>query len=404
MRTDSTYLLRAAKLFDERIGLKNEASFRPRLARALRDVAYELGVGVEELVDRLPADASVFDAVLVRVTVQESGFFRHPEQFETLARVLMPTLSGPVNAWSAACANGQEAYSLAMVMNEAGRSGTVFASDVSPAALERTAAGSYKAREMNGVSDERRRRHFIPVGGGWQVKPELRRMITTQRHNLVDSIPARVSTCRVVMCRNVLIYLDHRHARLFLERLADAMDSSACLFIGAAETLWQMTDRFEPAQVGVSYVYRPAPSGSRLRTEKAPVPSAVLAPELPQQLPRRPPMMADQSPRHVDVTAQHYERMGRGLLADGSLPSAVVAFRQWAYLSSDDPAAHFQLGSTLDAAGDSVAASRAYRAALAALDRCSPEQLVDSLHGYNPAELRRLLVDRCGATSAQVRR
>ena len=78
---------------------------------------------------------------------------------------------------------------------------------------------------------------------------------------------------------------------------------------------------------------------------------------------------------------------------------AAVAFRRWAYLSPDDPTAHFQLAAALDAVGAHASALRAYRAALGALDRSTPERLVEQLHGYNPAELRRLLIDRCLAAS-----
>jgi chemotaxis protein methyltransferase CheR len=365
----------------------------------------------EELVGALATDAALFDALLERITVQESGFFRHPEQFEIFARVLLPKASRPIRTWSAACANGQEAYSLAMIMSEVGGPGSVFASDVSPAALRRTTLGSYRDREMGGVSAERRGRHFVRSGDGWQARQNLREMITVQRHNLLDPIPLQVSACHVVMCRNVLIYFKLRHAEMFLDRLADTMSRAAYLFVGAAETLWQLTDRFEPAQIGVSYVYRPIPRGSRRRPAVAQVrpsatppsllrPSVAIAKLDPRPVPRIPPPItavksAAPMAQPIDETGEDYGRLGRELLAAGSVQPAIVAFRQWTFLSPDDPTAHFQLGSALDAADARASALRAYRAALAALDRGEPEQLVDVLHGFSPFELRRLLIDRC---------
>ncbi|MEP7112539.1 MAG: protein-glutamate O-methyltransferase CheR [Ilumatobacteraceae bacterium] len=392
---------RAAQLLDARIGLKPDASFRPRLVRALRDVAEAKSMDREELVGALPTDASLFDALLDQVTVQESGFFRHPEHFEILARTVLPTFRAPFRAWSAACANGQEAYSLAMVMNEIGGSGCVLATDISPAALERAAIGTFKEREMGGVSADRRRRHFLRLpGDGWHVRQHLREMVTVQRHNLLDPIPRQVATCQVVMCRNVLIYFEQRHAESFLERLADAMDPKACLLVGAAETLWQMTDRFEPAQIGVSYVYRPLARGSSRRTTvsntKLDVHPVALGP-----VPATAVRAADPPAQPFDETGREYGRLGRQILAGGSLQQAIVAFRQWAYLSPDDPVAHFELGSALDASGERVPAVRAFRAALAALDRCSPEELIDASHGYNPSELRRFLIQKCLSTSDQ---
>jgi chemotaxis methyl-accepting protein methylase len=409
MTTDTALLHTAAQLLDARIGLKPDVSFRPRLARALRDVAESMNIDREELVGALATNTTLFDAVLNKVTVQESGFFRHPEQFEILARVILPKIQPPFRAWSAASANGQEAYSIAIAMSEAGGPGSVFASDVSPAALMRTATGSYAAREMGGVSEERRRRHFLREGDRWRVRQDLRGMVTVERHNLLDPIPPHVATCQVVMCRNVLIYFKLRHAESFLERLADAMPRTACLFIGAAETLWQMTDRFEPAQIGVSYVYRPIPRGAVRRTASAAAvtssrppapPSPVLSITKPLVPRHAPPLVATTSlseplAQPLDETGQEDGRLGRQLLASGSLQLAIVAFRRWAFLAPDDPTAYFQLGSALDEAEAHTSALRAYRAAIAALDRCEPQRLVELLHGYNPAELRRLLVDRC---------
>jgi chemotaxis protein methyltransferase CheR len=408
---ESALLHSAAQLLDARIGLKPDISFRPRLARALRDVADAKHMDREELVGALATDAALFDALLERITVQESGFFRHPEQFEILARVLLPKIPPPFRTWSAASANGQEAYSLAMTMNEAGAAGAVLASDVSPGALRRTAMGSYKDREMGGVSVERRRRHFVRAGDGWQARQNLREMVTVQRHNLLDPIPAQVAACQVVMCRNVLIYLKQRHSELFLDRLADMMSRSAYLFVGAAETLWQLTDRFEPAQIGVSYVYRPIPRGMTGRKAMAPVratvpvhPPMLPSVSIPQAGPRQVlrslvPTVASQAvgppAQPFDETGQDHGRLGRELLVAGSIQQAIVAFRQWTYLSPDDPTAHFQLGSAFDAADARVSALRAYRAALAALDRCDPERLVEVLHGFSASELRRLLIDRC---------
>ena len=394
---DPKLLDRAAQLLDAGIGLKSDPSFRPRLASALRDVAAARHIDREQLVDALASDASLFDALLDRVTVQESGFFRHPEQFEILAHTLFPSMRSPIRVWSAACANGQEAYSLAMTMSEVSGGGSVFASDVSPAALRRTAAGRYTTREISGVSAERRRRHFDATPDGWQAGSDVRRMVTVQRHNLLDAIPPQVAACQVVMCRNVLIYFKQHHAEAFLRRLSETMNRDAYLFVGAAETLWQMTDRFEPVRMGVSYVYRSRPSGTRLgqptSASRAPVASPPVVASPAERRATR-PVIVDTAPPAEDAVAEYGQR-GRQLLATGSAQQAIVAFRQWAYLSPDDPTAHFQLGSALDAADARPSAVRAYRAALAALDRCDPDVLADALHGFNRDELRRLLLDRC---------
>jgi chemotaxis protein methyltransferase CheR len=392
MTSDSQLLHRAAQLLDLSIGLKPDSSFRPRLDRALRDVAGDNRIDREQLVDELSTNTLLFDALLDRVTVQESGFFRHPEHFEILARSMLPKIKGPLRAWSAACANGQEAYSVAMTMTEVAGGGSVLASDVSPAALRRTIAGTYADREMTGVSADRRALHFDAIADGWQAKSHLRRMVTVQRHNLLGPIPPQVAACHVVMCRNVLIYFKQHHAKAFLDRLADAMHRDAYLFVGAAETIWQMTERFEPVQMGVSYAYRPVRAGPVRATVVADRRVATPKPT-PIRTVARPIVI--ETIEATDQPVQAFGDRGRQLLAAGSTQQAIVAFRQWAYMAPDDPTAHFQLGSALDAADARPSAVRAYRAALAALDRCTPEMLTDALHGFNGDELRHLLLDRC---------
>jgi hypothetical protein len=85
--------------------------------------------------------------------------------------------------------------------------------------------------------------------------------------------------------------------------------------------------------------------------------------------------------------------------ASGSLEDVIVMCRRRAYLFPDDPTAHLELGAALDAASASASAARAYRAALAALDRCTEEGLVDVLHGFDASELRNLIVERCRVTA-----
>jgi chemotaxis protein methyltransferase CheR len=426
--TPSALEQQVARMLDARIGLKSDPTFRRRLARTLRDLGDARNVEGEQLVGALATDASLLDELLDRVTVQETGFFRHPDHFTALADVILPAASPPWRAWSAASANGQEAYSLAMLFDEAGQSGSVLASDISPGALRRTSEAQYAEREMGGVSPERRRRHFTVAGDRWQAVPALRSRVTVERHNLIHPIPAAVGECQVVMCRNVLIYFSAEHARLFLARLADAMDPAAVLFVGGAETLWQITDRFEPVQIGSCYAYRPqtsaASGGSGLRdvvparSAPGPVPSPAAGPT-PRLAPRPAPAMtpsatpgpATRTPVQASVvtvaagavgptpdeTGQDQERLGRRLLAEGAVEEAVVAFRRWAYQCPDDPMAHFHLGVALDHGSGGVAAPRAYRAALAALDRTDPGLLPDLFEGYGPTELRKLLVARSSA-------
>ena len=117
MTADSELVHTAAQLLDARIGLKPDAlvpaATRPRAPRCRRCQEHRPRAASSA---PSPGDESLLDELLDRVTVQETAFFRHPEQFETLVRRVLPAIDGPLRAWSAACANGQEAYSLAMLV------------------------------------------------------------------------------------------------------------------------------------------------------------------------------------------------------------------------------------------------------------------------------------------------
>jgi len=128
-----------------------------------------------------------------RVTVQETAFFRHPQHFQALARDILPALSRPVTIWSAGCANGQEAFSLAMLLEEQGIDGRVIATDISTAALQRTAAARYTGRELSGLSPERIAGHLTRTADTWHVNKPIRDRVSTLRHNLLDPLAARGS-------------------------------------------------------------------------------------------------------------------------------------------------------------------------------------------------------------------
>jgi chemotaxis methyl-accepting protein methylase len=388
-------------LLDGRIGLRPEPSLRGRVRRSIRD---ELVAGggkpgdLDGFVTALARSEDRLQSLINRVTVQESGFFRHPEHFELLAGQLLPDLRRPVTMWSAACANGQEAYSLAMVLDEQGVGGSVMATDLSTAALRRTADASYTLREAAGISPARRRRYLAATGDRWRIAPELRSRVTTMRHNLVGPPPGFVQDCQVVFLRNVLIYFSADHARTFLHRLADALAPGAVLFLGGAESLWQVTDRFRAVRLGDSFVYERC---DRTRGPVAPRAASKVAPPLrPTPTPRptgppvessRPPPAAPLVEEPVRSRAAELADAGQTALAVGDHAAAVVAFRQWAYLAPDDPLASLHLGLALEAGGHHVPARRAYGVSRAVLHRIGAGAADVALGGYATEELLRLL-------------
>ena len=370
----------AARILGRRVGLRLDPVGQSRLRRCVQEAAEARHQEVPAFVAALERDPGALQDLLDRVTVQETAFFRDEAQFEALATEVLPALRGPVTAWSAGCANGQEAYSLAMVLAESTVADwRVLATDVSTRALARTRAARYRPKELAGVSAERRDRWFQRDADGWRVKASLRDRVTVTRMNLVgDPLPGGPGTCPVVLCRNVLIYFRPEDVVAFLERLARWMPVDSYLFLGYSESLWQVTDAFRLTRLGDSFAYRPADAPSR-PPERAP----------PPPVPRRRPPVPDDLP---EVTALLAE--GETAAAVGDYDAAVVAFRKAAYLEPDHPIAHFHLGVALEAAGHAAAARRAYAAARAALDRAGSAQVEAALEGYRADELVTLLGDK----------
>jgi chemotaxis methyl-accepting protein methylase len=364
-------------------------------------------MNVTDYVAQLDSDPTALQDLINHVTVQETAFFRDQAQFDALASSVLPALEPPVTVWSAACANGQEAYSVAMVLQELGHRGSrIMATDISTHAIERTRRARYSRSEIKGLSDQRRDQYLTATNDGFEIVPELRTRVDVKYHNLAtDALPFAAGTCPVVLCRNVLIYFSQEEVMRFLDRLADGMAPGGWLFLGYSETLWQVSERFELVRVGDAFLYRrvaasctdraalPAPekqprnrgkSGSARMLEKQPVPRRRGSSAAPVA---RPPRREAASRADVaEILAS-----GAGAVQAGDHGAAVTAFRKYAYLYPGEPIAHLHLGLALEASGDATAANRAYAAARVALDGSEAASVEATLEGYRVDELARLL-------------
>jgi chemotaxis protein methyltransferase CheR len=404
-----TIVDKVADLLAERIGLRADPTLRGRLRRAVRDEAAASGHALATYFDTVLLGGDAQQSLLNRVTVQETAFFRHPEHFEVLARDLLPTLPRPVTIWSAGCANGQEAFSLAMLLEEQYIDGRVIATDLSTAALQRTTEARYSGRELSGLSAERIAIHTTPTGNSRQVNRVIRERVTALRHNLLDPLPTEVLSSQVVFCRNVLIYLSPEHARAFLDRIAGALPTTSPLFLGAAETIWQVSDRFKAIPTGDTFLYRqavgaagaarPAPprrtGATRSRVESAVGSRRVVTPDRADPRPPRPvtrPLInAPNSSRGEAGAVDELANLAQNAIAAGDYHAAVVAFRKCAYLAPHDPLPKLNLGLALQAVGDERSAQRAYAAARRALLDADPAHGIDGIDGIAAGELIRLL-------------
>jgi chemotaxis methyl-accepting protein methylase len=373
----------AATLLAELTGFEVPSGMRERLAACLERGAGQRGVTPERYAASLRGDPSALQGLLDCITVQETSFFRDPAQFSALLQHVLPGLSAPVTVWSAGCSGGQEAYSLAIALQEAGcQDWRVLATDVSSHALARARAGRYTEAELSGLAPARRRwlRPCGAVGGEavWEVDPALRQRVAVGRGNLATGgFPCGASVCQVVFCRNVLIYLGRDRVTAFLDRLAGWLAPGGVLFLGYAESVGPRSRRFQLERLGDTFAYR-------LRGA-APAPAlAAPAALVPAVAPPRPS-------RHAVPGAHALRAAGERASAAGDHPTAIDAFRKAVYLEPEQPLGHFQLGLALEAAGDRRGARRAYAAALAAIRHHDPGDLEAGIEGYQLGALAGML-------------
>lgn len=212
-------------------------------------------------------DSPEWRYLLSQITVNESYLFRAPQQFAALETTLLPKLAEArpehrLRVWTAGCARGEEAVSLAITLAEsrwlAGWSWTVEATDVDDLALDQARRGEFGRRAMARVSAARVERWFTPVRGGWQPVGELRQRIRFSHLNLADArFEPPHDVLDIVFLRNVLIYFRPEGQQRVIDRVAEHLAPDAVVFLGPSESLWQVTDRLVPQDLGSCFCYRP---------------------------------------------------------------------------------------------------------------------------------------------------
>jgi chemotaxis protein methyltransferase CheR len=235
----------------------------------LAPIAKSRGLGtLDELATRLDAaHGELVDEVVQAMTTNETSFFRDLHPFEALKAQVMPPLlvrrqaTKTLRIWCGACSSGQEPYTIAILLKEhfpqlAGWDLKIFATDLSNAMLERAKAGSYRQLEVNrGLSSQQLLRFFDRSGLDWQLKPEIRSMVSFAPLNLVAPWPP-TPTFDIVFLRNVLIYFDVDTKRRILAGIRGRLAKDGYLFLGGAETTMNIDPRFERAPFERASCYR----------------------------------------------------------------------------------------------------------------------------------------------------
>jgi chemotaxis protein methyltransferase CheR len=246
-----------AGLLEARTGQQLTKSRRWRLETALASLLRERGIAtLDELITILVMgkEPGLSNQVVEALLNNETYFFRDRSPFDLLARSVFPAIaqrpSRRLRIWSAGCSTGQEVYSLAMLFAEdeaAWRGWTIdiLGTDVSGTVVDRARAGTYTQFEVQrGLGIGQTIKWFEESEEGWRVVEGLRRRTRFQVHNILEA-PPHPGEFDIVLCRNVLLYLNAEKRRAAFDRLASAMAPDAWLMLGAGETVIGQTKRLK---------------------------------------------------------------------------------------------------------------------------------------------------------------
>jgi chemotaxis protein methyltransferase CheR len=393
--------------------------------------------------ERLQGDGEEMDSLVAELTIGETYFFRHKEQFDALREIILPDIlarnasSRRLRIWSAGCATGPEPYTLAILLKREfgaqmlGWHVSILGTDINQKFLARARDGRYDQWAFRATPENIRQECFVPVGKQWQIKPEYKAMVSFQYHNLTrnrfPSITDNIAAFDIIICRNVVIYFSRETVEALVPCFRESLTNGGWLVMGHAEPNMELFRSFRTVNCPGAVLYQ------RVDGEAAEMPSPALRPPLPPRPPGptarpltsakpsfRPPTapakaspavaasqplsevraLADQGKwddalRACDMVLTgdslnwrpHYLR---ALILDqmGDKESCETALRRAIYLDRRAVLPHYHLGLFLQRAEETEAARRSFRNVLTLLEHQSDEALVDEGEDLNAGQLR----------------
>ena len=365
----------------ERIGLDVTSVGPAIIERAVRQrsVAAQ-AVSADEYWLTLQGSRDEQQALIEAVIVPETWFFRYPESFATLAKLASKRL-GEINnlralrILSLPCSTGEEPYSIAMALLDAGLKPHQFkvdGMDVSPLSVDKARRALYGKNSFRGDDIAFRDRHFIAEGDGYRLDPRVQEQVRLQVGNLLDpALLAGEPPFDFVFCRNLLIYFDQPTQKQVFEVLKRLTHDDGVLFIGPAEG--SLLGRLGMRSIGIAQSFAFSRQGAE---EPEPLPAFVPTPlPVPQPLRNRPTAPVRSRPFAAVVPLAPVPKISgtdtavllaniAGLANEGKSAEAKAACDS--YLRSHEPVAQvfYWLGLLSDVAGNVLEAQGFYRKAL----------------------------------------
>ena len=246
------------------------------LESRLVPIANSMGMsGLEELVSALRGfpPPELKTSVIEAMTTNETLFFRDKKPFDDLIERMLPEMLSLKQAtrrlriWCAACSSGQEPYSILMALKEsfpeilANWNLEIVATDLNDQIIAKAKAGVYSQFEVQrGLSIQQLMKNFTKVDEGWQIKEDLRNVVTWKQLNLLDPFQ-HLGKFDIIFCRNVLIYFETETKKAILDRISLLTEPHGYLVLGGAESVLGICDSFRRAEGFKAAVYNPSHSG-----------------------------------------------------------------------------------------------------------------------------------------------
>ena len=264
---------------------------RSSLARRIRKRMHEVGAAdYVDYRDLLESSAEEFEYLFNTILISVTGFFRDAETWTHLQREVMPELlaenDGPreIRVWSAGCATGQEAYSLAIAftealgVDEAAKRVKIYGTDVDDEALREARVGVYASKNLDSMPPELRDKYFEQTGSQFAFRPDLRRRVIFGRHDITRDAP--ISRLDLLVCRNRLMYFNVETQAQVIDRFHFALREGGHLFLGKAEMLLGNGERFDVVSMR-QRMFRRRPGASVPGYQSAPIrPDVIGKPEM----------------------------------------------------------------------------------------------------------------------------
>ena len=420
-------------------GLAYYADKDDELARRIQRRLSSLGVSdcasyLEIIVDPLRGRLEL-DALIAEMTIGETYFFRHQEHFDALRNVVLPDLIArnpdrrALHIWCAGCADGPEAYSLAILLKREMASQladwevSILGTDLNRNSLERAGEGKFEEWALRATSEDLRRDCFLKEGRSWRIAPRYKQWISFRYHNLADDDPIpsltnNLTAFDLIVCRNVMIYFGSDLIDKTIQRFHGCLVEGGWLLVGPTEPNMTSFKSFEAVNAPGVTMYRKAQASIALPIERA-IARPIAAPSgVRHSHPIRKAAPASQSVEstltdvrmHADrgdwtdavrcceqilrkdgLNSPVYFYHALVLQQLGRHPEAELALKKAIYLDRRSALPHYYLGLLLQSRGEPRQAARSFENAVELLASRNDADIFADADGMTVGEMKKLV-------------